>query len=152
MNPESIFRFCNTLALLSWILLIALGWKKWVPAVITGAIVPLSLGIIYLALLAFHWGEGRGGFNTLAEVAALFSNAWLLLAGWVHYLAFDLFIGSWQVRNAARNGISHWLVVPCLIFTFLFGPVGLILYFGLRFALRRRFAIAEEGREAARTY
>jgi hypothetical protein len=62
----------------------------------------------------------------------LFQNKWLLLAGWIHYLAFDLFIGSWQVRDAAKQGISHWLVIPCLALTFMFGPIGLLLYFLLR--------------------
>ena len=152
IDPQSVFRLCSTLAALSWLLLIVLGWKRWVPALVTGAIVPAALGILYALLLTLHWGETPGGFNTLAQVAALFSNRWLLLAGWVHYLAFDLFIGSWQVRDAVRNRISHWLVIPCLILTFLFGPVGLLLYLGLRFALRRRFTVAEEWTAAVRPY
>ena len=61
----------------------------------------------------------------------LFGDEALLLAGWVHYLAFDLFVGSWEVRDAQRLGIPHLLVVPCLVLTFLFGPVGLLLYLGL---------------------
>ncbi len=67
----------------------------------------------------------------------LFSNRWVLLAGWIHYLCFDLFIGSWQVRDAAANNISHWLVIPCLFLTFMFGPVGLLLYFALRTTPKR---------------
>jgi hypothetical protein len=74
-------------------------------------------------------------------VAALFENHWLLLAGWVHYLAFDLFIGSWEVRDAAKNGIAHWMVIPCLVLTFLFGPIGLLLYFLLRVARVRSLRI-----------
>ncbi len=58
----------------------------------------------------------------------LFTDRWLVLAGWVHYLAFDLFIGSWQVRDARRNRVPFVLVVPCLVLTFLFGPIGLLLY------------------------
>jgi ABA DEFICIENT 4-like len=83
-----------------------------------------------------------GNFQTLAGVGALFDNRWLLLAGWVHYLAFDLFIGAWQVRDARVYGISHLLVIPCLILTFLFGPVGLLLYFLIRAAYRRGAAFA----------
>jgi len=73
----------------------------------------------------------------------LFANRWVLLAGWIHYLCFDLFIGSWQVRDAAARGISHWLVVPCLFFTFMFGPVGLLLYFVLRFSVTRKLTLLE---------
>jgi hypothetical protein len=64
---------------------------------------------------------------------APFSNDWHLLAGWVHYLAFDLFIGSWQVRDAQKHRVPHLAVVPGLILTFLFGPVGLLLYRTIRF-------------------
>ena len=63
----------------------------------------------------------------------LFENPWLLLAGWAHYLAFDLFIGGWEVRDAQRRGIPHLLVVPALVLTFLFGPAGLLLYLLISF-------------------
>jgi len=74
----------------------------------------------------------QGGFGSLADVAALFSQPGLLLAGWVHYLAFDLFIGAWEVRDARRHSVSHLLVIPCLITTFLLGPIGLLAYVILR--------------------
>ena len=74
-------------------------------------------------------------------VAKLFSNRWLLLAGWIHYLAFDLFIGAWEVRDAQDLGISHFIVIPCLLLTFLFGPAGLLLYFVIRVARLRALAI-----------
>lgn len=144
MHPESVFRFCNTLALLGWIGLILLGRRALIAGLIASVVVPLALAVVYVSLLAAHWGESQGSFNSLAGVASLFSNPWLLLAGWVHYLAFDLFLGCWQVRNAARNNIPHWFVVPCLILTFLFGPAGLLAYFLLRFARTRHFAISEE--------
>jgi hypothetical protein len=75
-----------------------------------------------------------GGFSSLADVALLFQDPWALLAGWVHYLCFDLAVGTWEVRDAHRRGVPHGLLIPCLLFTFLFGPVGLLLY-----ALVRRF-------------
>jgi len=63
------------------------------------------------------------------------------LAGWVHYLAFDLFIGSWEVRDANRHGIPPWAIIPSLILTFLFGPMGLLLYFLIRIARIRRLIV-----------
>jgi hypothetical protein len=143
MSAETVFRVCNLLASVSWLLLIILGWKRWVSGLITGVIVPLVLAVVYLALILSHWSEGQGSFNTLSGVAALFKNQWLLLAGWVHYLAFDLFIGNWQVRDALRQKIPHWAVIPCLVLTFLFGPIGLLLYFVLRGVLRRRLTVDE---------
>ena len=85
---------------------------------------------LYIALIATNWSGSAGGFSTLAGVALLFSNPWLLLAGWMHYLAFDLLVGSWEVRDARERGIPHLLVVPCLLLTFMFGPAGWLLYHG----------------------
>ncbi len=143
MTPDTLFGLSNTVALLGWLLLIVAGRKRWASGLITAVIVPLALAAVYSCLILLHWGESGGNFNTLSGVAALFANRWLLLAGWVHYLAFDLFIGNWEVRDAMRNRIPHWAVVPCLILTFLFGPAGLLVYFGLRFATRRKIEIVE---------
>jgi hypothetical protein len=70
-----------------------------------------------------------GGFGSIAEVRALFAQDALLLAGWVHYLAFDLLIGALEVKQAKQIGIPHVLIVPALILTFLLGPAGLVLFF-----------------------
>ncbi len=134
MSAEQIFALCNPIALTGWILLMVTPRRGRASTLVAGRVLPLLLACIYLTLLATHWGEGNGGFGSLSGVAALFSNHWLLLAGWIHYLAFDLFIGSWEVRDAELNNISHWLVIPCLVLTFLFGPVGLLSYFAVRSA------------------
>ena len=138
MTADQIFTIANTAALLGWLLLIFAGRLRWVATLVTGVIIPGLFAILYIGLLIAHWGEGKGGgFNTLGQVMILFSNPWLVLGGWVHYLAFDLFIGSWEARDAARNGIPHLAVIPCLMLTFLFGPAGLLLYFVLRAAMRK---------------
>jgi hypothetical protein len=132
MSAEQIFSVCNLLALAGWLLLVFAGRRRWVSSLISGAIIPVLFAVAYLALLVTHFRESTGGFGSLTGVAALFSNHWLLLAGWIHYLCFDLFIGSWEVRDSQERGISPWLVLPCLFFTFMFGPVGLLLYFVIR--------------------
>jgi hypothetical protein len=67
----------------------------------------------------------------------LFANRWLLLAGWVHYLVFDLLVGRWEVLDARDRQISHAVVIPCLLLTFMFGPAGWLLYVGIRSAFGR---------------
>ncbi len=132
MTADGLFRLCNSTALAGWLLLVATGWSprasRIISSLITGLLVPALLSALYLALIITHWGGHRGGFGSLSGVMLLFTDRWLVLAGWVHYLAFDLFIGSWQVRDARRNRVPFVLVVPCLVFTFLFGPIGLLLY------------------------
>lgn len=136
MNPDQLFRICNLVALAGWLLLIVAGRRRWASGLVTGFIIPSALALVYIALVALHWGETPGGFGTLDGVASLFTNRWMLLAGWIHYLAFDLFIGSWEVRDARERKIPHLLVVPALALTFLFGPAGLVLYFLIRMAVR----------------
>jgi Domain of unknown function (DUF4281) len=144
MSPATLFRVCSMLVLPGWLLLVFAPRWKWSARIIAGALIPLLLALVYLYLVVAHFGESEGGFGTLAEVSKLFQNPYALLAGWIHYLAFDLFIGSWEVRDAQRLGIHHLLVVPCLALTFLFGPIGLLLYFALRFIIKRRMVVNEE--------
>jgi hypothetical protein len=141
MTPERLFSLCNFLTLIGWLILILAGRMRWAARMVTGVVIPLVIAILYAYLIAAHWGDTQGGFGTLDGVAALFSNRWLLLAGWIHYLAFDLFIGSWEVRDAQALGISHLIVIPCLVLTFMFGPVGLLLYFLIRTSRTRSLEI-----------
>ncbi|HIN10636.1 MAG TPA: DUF4281 domain-containing protein, partial [Acidobacteria bacterium] len=122
-----------------WAVLVFVPGWRWGSGFIAAVLLPAVLGGLYLTLMGLNLIGADGGFGSLAEVARLFENPSLLLAGWVHYLAFDLFIGAWEVRDARRLGIPHLLVVPCLVLTFMLGPVGLLLYLGLRVGLRRRW-------------
>lgn len=128
MTPDQIFAIVNPLAALSWLVLIVVPRRA---PMVTGLIVPAVFAALYTVLIAVSWHGAEGGFSTLPEVARLFANPWLLLAGWVHYLCFDLLIGTWEVQDAQARGVPHLLVVPCLILTFLFGPAGWLLYKGL---------------------
>ncbi len=107
---------------------------------ITTKLVPGLFAILYTAIVVSLFWRSPGGFSTLASVAVLFSNPWLLLAGWVHYLAFDLLVGSWELQDSRERGIPHLMVLPCLLLTFLFGPAGWLLYRIVRSVHRREAA------------
>jgi hypothetical protein len=128
MTPELVFSIANVVAVLSWLMLVVLPRQRWVANALVGVAVPTALAGVYSALVAANWGSSPGGFSTLADVALLFGDPWLLLAGWVHYLCFDLLIGCWEVGDARERGVPHALVVPCLLLTFMFGPAGWLLY------------------------
>jgi hypothetical protein len=138
MTPDQLFSLVNLVALVSWVLLALLPRRRWVADVLAGMAVPAFLAAVYVGIIATKWAGSAGGFSSLSAVAMLFSNPWLLLAGWTHYLAFDLFVGSWEVRDARDRGVPHLLVLPCLALTFLFGPAGWILYVALRSRPRSR--------------
>jgi hypothetical protein len=131
MTPDAIFPVANAVALVGWIVLAVAPHRRW-SSLLASTIVPSLLSAVYVALIAAFWAGSEGGFSSLSDVAALFENRWLLLAGWTHYLAFDLLIGSWEARDASRRGIPHLMLVPSLILTFLFGPAGWLLYLGTR--------------------
>ena len=140
MKAEQIFSIANLIAIAGWLLLaLAPKWKFTRLAVLSGA-VSLLLSAAYLILIVLFFGSAEGGFGSLPDVMKLFTNEWVVLAGWIHYLAFDLFVGSWEVKDSQARGISHWFVIPCLFLTFMFGPIGFLLYNILRFLLVKKEA------------
>lgn len=132
MNPDKLFLICNNLALAGWLLMVVAPRWKWTFSIIVSGAVILLLSAVYLTLIVLYFGEGEGNFSSLDGVMKLFENREAVLAGWVHYLAFDMFVGTWIVSNSQKLGIKHWWIVPCLFFTFMLGPIGLILYFSIR--------------------
>ena len=143
MNPETVFSIANFTALAGWVLLVFAPRRTWTRRIVLSGAIPLLLSVAYLILIVLFFGKAEGGFGSLAEVMKLFTNQWATLAGWIHYLAFDLFVGSWEVKDAQARGISHWLVIPCLVLTFLLGPVGFLLYHILRMVAANKLAEGE---------
>jgi Domain of unknown function (DUF4281) len=141
MTPDTVFSVCNSIALLGWIVLIFLPMWRSSDKFIIGVIVSL-FAAIYTYYIAVNLSAlDMKSFSTLKGVTDLFSNPLAVLIGWVHYLAFDLMVGIFIKKNALKYGISHWLVVPCLLLTFMFGPIGLLLYMVIRlFSSKRYFA------------
>lgn len=140
IDPASLFSIAGKLAMLGWLgLVIALFVRPVRPLALDAAqfVIPAILAAGYVLLI---WGGrdgfAEGGFGSITEVRALFANDSALAAGWLHYLAFDLFIGAWISRDGLRQGVPALLILPCLPLTFLFGPTGLLLYLVLRLAFR----------------
>ena len=138
MTPELLFQWVNPMALAGWLALAFLPLAPRLLGAAAGTVVPLLLSTAYAALVLAFWSSSTGGFDSLDAVARLFENRWLLLAGWVHYLAFDLLVGAWEARTARREGIPHLLLLPCLLTTFLFGPAGYLMFQALRASRQRK--------------
>lgn len=138
MPPDALFQLANPLALAGWATLAAFPLAPRLATLVAGFAIPAILSVGYTALVLAHWTSAEGGFGSLPDVMALFDHPGVALAGWVHYLAFDLFVGGWIARTAQAHGVPHLLVLPCLLLTFLFGPAGLILFLSLRAVLSLR--------------
>lgn len=132
MALETIFSLCMALALAGWVALFLS--PLWQPRLIQAArIIACLLALGYLAQLFATTAPVEGGsFTTLVGVTALFSQPGNVMLGWTHFLAFDLFVGSWEAEDAAKIGVAHWALLTPLALTFLIGPVGLLTYAAIR--------------------
>jgi hypothetical protein len=126
------------MAMLGWLSLVLAPFAPRLTDAIATLVIPALLSVGYAGLILVHWSDTPGGFDSLANVMLLFTNPAVALAGWVHYLAFDLFVGAWITRTARAERIPHLLILPCLMLTLLFGPAGFLAFIGLRAAFAAR--------------
>lgn len=140
MNLEQIFSLMSGLAMAGWLAL-ALAPLRRDKLVAAARVVAALLSLAYVILiyrgLTAPGGPEGGGFGSLAAVMILLSTPAAMLPAWIHYLAFDLWVGTWQVEDAPKAGVPHWLLLPILVLTFMFGPAGLFAYLVVRFVLAR---------------
>ena len=138
IDPATAFSLGGNLAMLGWLgLIVSLFVARVRPGIqiTTRFVIPALLAVAYGLLIRAGFAEAPGGgFGSLAEVRTLFTSDSALVAGWLHYLAFDLFIGSWIAADGLERRIPALLILPCLPLTFLFGPLGLLLFILLRLA------------------
>lgn len=140
MTPEQLFQYTGPLAMLGWLALALAPLAPRLADLAAAMVIPALLSVAYSALILVHWSDAPGGFDSLAGVMALFTDPAVALAGWLQYLAFDLFVGAWITRTARAEGIPHLLVLPCLVLTFVFGPAGFLAFTALRVAYTARAA------------
>lgn len=141
IDPNFIFEITGPVILLSWLPLLA---SPFVPAIrewtwrITGFIVPGLIAVAYVFLIAAGIGEvGGTDFGSLPEIRRVFANDSALAAGWFHYLAFDMVVGTWIARDGVARRVPGLLLLPCMVLTFLFGPAGFLLYLLVRLTFSR---------------
>lgn len=143
MTPDSIFQICSSLAMLGWIVLLLLspfwsGFDKFLVGVIISLFSIVYAWLIFQVLTPGDFEK----FGSLNGVMELFTDKTAVTAGWVHYLAFDLMAGTWIKKNGMKYNIHHLLLVPCLLLTFMLGPIGLLLYLLIRFIKTKQYFIA----------
>ena len=120
-----------------WALIIFVPFLKITDTLVHSVLAPIILGVTYTWLLAnvmggvVHMPEGAG-FASLDALMKTFSMKEAVVAGWAHYIVFDLFVGAWIARDAQRVGLNQFIVAPSLLLTFLVGPIGLLSYLMLR--------------------
>ena len=137
MTADDLFGLVSAAVLPGWAILILSPRGRWawldrVPAVI----LPLGLAAVYSGLILTYFSASGGGFGSIAAVRMLFASDFGLVAGWVHYLAFDLMIGAMMAGKMDQMGVARVIQAPLLVLIFLFGPLGVFLIWVMQGALR----------------
>jgi hypothetical protein len=137
MTAETVFLAAHAIALPGWAALFASPWIGRRRGILWARWMAVPLCLLYLLFLLTHLKAipTDAGY-TLAAVGRAFERPVLLLAGWIHYLLLDLWVGSWEAEHAEKTGMPHPLLLLCLVATMMIGPLGLLLYLGLA-AMRR---------------
>jgi len=135
MNTDTLFTISCVIAAFGWIVLIFASpfWPRWDKFLVGVIIAILALTYSFLNFTHFK-PDNLSDFFSLDGIQSLYQNKALLLGGWEHFLAFDLLVAVWIKRNSLKYGISHWLILPALIFTCMLGPLGFVIYLLIRFA------------------
>lgn len=144
MTADLLFQIINPIALVGWVVLAAAiilkrpFWRD----VIVGQAWPVAFAMVYTVLILFFFAKADGGFDRLANVQKLFMSPWAALAGWIHYLAFDLFVGVHIAKRVTEEGLPRLVLIVLLPLTFLFGPIGYLGFHIAKLALRKVSAAA----------
>jgi heme A synthase len=143
MSPDSIFQTCSTIAMLGWLVLLIISpfWSSFDKFLIGIIITLFAIVYAWLIFQVFR-PEDFEKFGSLNGVMELFTDKTAVTAGWVHYLAFDLLTGIWIKKNAQKYNIHHLILIPCLLLTFMLGPIGLLLYLLVRLIKTKQYFAA----------
>jgi len=129
MKIDLVFQYANMVAMLMWVMMIFLPKWKGTQFMIRFKLVPLGLSVLYAVYIFISLRAGGGmDFSSLDSVMELFTQKNAVLAGWLHYLAFDLLVGMWILDQNKELQIHHLFIVPCLIGAFMLGPIGFLLF------------------------
>jgi len=135
---EMIYLWLNIGVLPFWFLLIFLPKTKICKIFVSSIFPILIFSTIDLYLIFEIYKSGYNLFDSfnlylgLDELSDLLSDKNFLILFWIHFLAINLFCGSWIVRDYQRLNITKLLVIVPLILTYLIGPLGIFMYWLIR--------------------
>lgn len=137
MDWQTLFSAMGTAAMAGWIVLIFAPRRWRTLSLLPRYVVPGAIALLYAALMGAYFAAAGGGFGSIDEVRRLFASDPVLLAGWGHYLAFDLLVGTMLAERMDRAGVTRLLQAPVLVMVFLFGPAGWLLGLAAEAGARR---------------
>ena len=135
---ENIYLWTNFGILPFWLMLIFIPNSKITRIFVNSIILPLVLAAtyVYVVYQAILLDESMFDifklYLSLDNLYTVFSTENFLLIFWIHFLALNLFLGSWVSRDGAKYNMSRSLVSVPLIIIYFTGPLGLVVYWFFR--------------------
>ena len=121
------FQLGNVLVLPAWVMLLFFPGNAHLNKLIKAT--TWLLAAAYISLLFGGMGDfDSNSFSSLQGLRTLFASDEALAAGWLHYLCFDLLVGYYIVTKGREQALARWKYTLPLPFTFLFGPMGWLLF------------------------
>lgn len=141
-----ILQIGNLAVLPFWFMMIFLPQVGWARRIITSPFMIVIPSALYLWMSVLLYSGQTTSSMSLADfatltpetLAALFSDPYLAVLGWMHYLAFDLWVGRWIYLDGIERGVHPVLRGVAMLFTFLLGPIGYLLYLLFRSLFSKR--------------
>ena len=144
---DMIYLWLNIGVIPFWIILLFFPQSK-ISSFFVSSIFPYFLfGAIYIYLLYYIFIQDYDFFNNfnlylgIDELSDLFSNSSFLILFWVHFLAINLFCGSWIVKDSQRLAMTKSFVFLPLLITYFIGPVGIFIYWLIRIFFAKRISL-----------
>jgi len=138
---DTLFQLSNLLVLPFWALMILLPRWRWTMRILRSPFVSATPALVYAALVLPRLGSIWPAIAkpAVTGVATLLATPEGATIAWVHFLAFDLFIGRWIYLDSRERQLSALLIAPILFFALMLGPLGFLSYL-----LVRRIATSRE--------
>ena len=139
-----LFNICNASILIVWIAILFFPKTSLSKHIIVFPWIPLAISFFYIYFIVVSGGLASADFSSLEGIVSLFKEATpeSAAAGWLHYLAFDFWVATWIIRHSQKNRIKHILIILPLLFTFILGPVGVLIYSLIYFGNKKFKAVA----------
>lgn len=143
---ETLFSISNLLVMPFWLLMIVLPRWRVTERVMASLWSVAPAALLYTVLVLPNLAALLPALSNpnLATIAALLGAPAGATVAWVHFLAFDLFVGRWIYWDGRRIGLRAWLISPILFFVLMVGPLGMLLYLVARLLKTRAPTLVTE--------
>ena len=144
---EMLYLWVNCGVLPFWFILIFFPQSHLCKYFVTSIFPITLLGSAYIFMLyqsyidAYDFDKNFILYLGIAELSELFSDTTFLIMFWIHFVAINLFVGGWILKDSQKFGVNRYLLGVPLIITYLIGPLGLFIYWFIRLFYAKRISL-----------